>query len=390
MALKLLPILQVIVILGLPQIFAYPVYGTKRYGRGSSSNRPVSAGWPMPVNYQQLPRSQRYPVNYYEMYPYGQNYPDDYYYPQDSLSYPVYYPARTSKYEVYQAVLPYYYTETPVPRLRYGYYGYGGSKDPLVDLEEEVLEEEREEREEAQPVGHEMYYENQDQDSGKDDSFDDVNAAFLQNLIMTEMYKNAVNKQNQNLYKGYGPELDLSTEDSYGKWEDYPAEPHPKYYQEDEDVRELKQLSSARYQKEKPAKPSTEDRLNLFQPANDRKQNKKTMNKNDYYWNNSENKRGLAPKRSLAQKQVVAATTASTSAPSTTTAPVKVDTRGQKEEVLMRPATPVRHPFSDLNMLIEGERKRTPSVYDTIKHMLEMEKNLDKVSSLFFILNFFV
>lgn len=382
MALKLLPVLQVIVILGLPQAFAYPVYGTKRYGRGSSSNRPVSAGWPMPINYQALTRNQRYPVNYYEMYPYGQNYPDDYYYPQESLSYPLYYPARTSKYEVYQAVLPYYYTETPVPRLRYGIYGYGGSKEPLVDLEEEVLEEEREDRDEPQPIGHEMYYEN-DQESSRDDSLDDVNAAFLQNLIMSEMYKNAMNKQNLNYYKGYSPEVDLSTEDSYGKWEEYPTEPHPKYYQEDEDVKELKQLSKSRYEKEKEIlKPTNEDRITLFQQGKANPQNKK-MNKNNYYWNNSDNKRGYFQwPYSEAQKQPSSTTSATTQTPitTTTTPAVKVDTRGQKEEVLMRPATPVRHPFSDLNMLIEGERKRTPSVYETIKHMLDMEKNLDKVS----------
>lgn len=374
MALKLLPILQVIVILGLPRIFAYPIYGTKRYGRGNSANHPVSAGWPMPINYQQLARNQRYPINYYEMYPYGQNYPDDYYYPQESLSYPLYYPARTSKYEVYQAVLPYYYTETPtVPRLRYGIYGgngYGNSKEPLVDLEEEVMEEEREDRDEPQPIGHEMYYEN---DQEKDDNLDDVNAAFLQNLIMSEMYKNALTKQNY--YKGYSPDLDLSTEDSYGKWEEYPTEPHAKYYQEDENVKELKQLSKARFNNKDKETPSTEDRMSLFQQG--KQQNKKT-NKNDYYWNNADKRNFYwTNNKETNQKETTTTTQSPTVA---TTASVKVDTRGQKEEVLMRPATPVRHPFSDLNMLIDGERKRTPSVYETIKHMLDMEKNLDKVS----------
>ncbi|KAK9747183.1 hypothetical protein QE152_g5550 [Popillia japonica] len=170
MALQLLPILQVIIILCSPTVYSVPVYGTKRYGRSVIVPRPTWNTQP----YQQLIRTQRYPMSYYDMYPYSQSYLDDYYYPQEA--YPIYYPARTSKYEVYQAVMPYYYNDRPVVRPNY-YYGYADGVEPVVDLEEEILQEaEREEREDAQPIGQEMYYENE---SNTDDNLDDVNAAFL-------------------------------------------------------------------------------------------------------------------------------------------------------------------------------------------------------------------
>lgn len=354
---KLLPLIQVIFILWSYKASAYPVYGTKRYGRSSVG------GWGVPLSYQQL---LGYPVNYNDLYQYNQNYPDDYYYPQDSLSYPVYYPpARTSKYEVYQAVLPYYYSESSMPRPRYAYYGYGGNKDPLVDLEEEVLEEERVEREESQPIGQETYYEN---DSTSSEDVEDVNAAFLQNLIMSEMYKNALDKHRK-LYS--------DSDDSYGKWEEFPIEPKQDYYQEDDDVKELKQLTKAR-----PQKPTAEERLRSFQGKN---QNKKTSNKNKNMWNNWENKRALFQSNLGERKtllKIESTPLPTTLEPSTTTTP-KRDVRGQKEEVLMRPATPVRHPFSEFNLISDGQRKRTPSVYDTIKHLLDMERNLEKVGIIF-------
>lgn len=312
-------ILEVIVILFSP-CSCYPIYGTKRYG-GSSGQRVSS--WPP----YQMVRTQRYnPLNYYELYPYSQT--DDYY-PQESYPPAVYYP-RTSKYEVYQAVMPYYYG---LARPNYGYY-----EDPVVDLQEEMMQEvEREEREDAQPIGHELLYENEDQD----DNLDDVNAAFLQNLIMNEMYKDAISNNND--------------DDYYQKeWED----DNKKYYnQEDEDVKELKQL----------AKAKSSDDIHWLQRNNYKKQ----MREN----NNYEKKRS---KNNLTERKP---TQSSTEAPKTSISP-KRDTRGQKEEVLARPATPVRHPFSDsvLDMIKDEERKRTPSVYDTIKHMLDMEKDLENVS----------
>lgn len=356
-ALQLLPILQVIVILWPPTIHAVPVYGTKRYGRSAIMHRPVLNTQP----YQQLVRTQRYPMNYYDMYPYSQSYLDDYYHPQES--YPLYYPARTSKYEVYQAVMPYYYNDRPVMRPNY-YYGYADGAEPMANVEEEILQEsEREEREDAQPIGQEMYYEN---DSPRDDNLDDINAAFLQNLIMTQMYNDAMTDQQDD----YAHKED----DVYGKWEEYPSE-NKNYYQEDEDVRELKNLAS------KSDQLSVEDRRHWFDKGTHPSQPQRPGNHHNNNWEiKRSDAKNLKSNNIGDRKRITIPTTTESSL-------MRKETGGQKEEVLPRPATPARHPFSNqvLSMMTksEDERKKSPSVYDTIKHMLDMEKSLDNVRQYF-------
>lgn len=367
MALQILPILQVIVILCSQSANTYPVYGTKRYGRSTSMHRISSPNW---NPYQQMVRTQRYPLSYYELYPsYSQNYPDDYYYPQEN--YPVYYPARTSKYEVYQAVLPYYYGERPLSRTNYGYYGYGDNEP--TDFQDEIMQASaREEREESQPIGQEMLYEN-DNSNKNDNNLDDVNVAFLQNLIMSQIYKDAIDNQ-KDYYDPTSRTDYYPTDDVYGKWETEPVEPMQSYRQEDEDVRELKQLARS-----KDIKEDTENIENIHWF-----QNKKYKNQDKQ---NREAKRASIEINSLKQENLhTVSTTSTTAAPKTTDEP-KTQLNGQKEEVLVRPATPVRHPFSapvlDMMNKNEEDRKRTPSVYDTIKHMLDMEKNMEDVSRVY-------
>lgn len=360
MALQILPILPIFIILCSQYASTYPVYGTKRYGRSSMHRISSSPNW---KPYQQMVRTQRYPVSYYELYPsYSQNYPDDYYYPQES--YPLYYPAHTSKYEVYQAVLPYYYGERPISRTNYGYYGYGVNEP--TDFQDEIMQAAaREEREESQPIGQEMLYENEN--SNTNDNLDDVNAAFLQNLIMSQMYKDAIDNQKDyyepNTRSDYYP-----TDDVYGKWETEPVEPKQSYRQEDEDVRELKQLARSKDNKE-----DTES-IHWFQ-------NRKFKNQDNENW---EAKRASVEINSLKEQALHSVSTSSTTAAPKTTQQPKIQLSGQKEEVLARPATPVRHPFSapilDMMNKNKEDRKRTPSVYDTIKHMLDMEKNIENVS----------
>lgn len=360
MALQILPILQVIVILSFPALYAYPVYGTKRFGHTFKGNTGSNSDWyPYATHQQQFQqpmiRTQRYPMNYYEMYP-----EDRYYYPQE----PVYYP-RTSKYEVYQAVMPYYYADNRQlfrPDYEYGY-GYGDNAD-LSDIEEEIIQDaEREQRENAQPIGHETYYENDNSNEEGEDNIDKINAAFLQNLIMSQMY-------------------DDGKIDKYTNYES----------REDQDVRELKEL--AKPMKETPEHPTHEQRDNYFQ--------QKTQSKNKHLSNNWDEKRSVLaterypetrhmadkvfgkpsfiisdrkPKATTTTEKPKAASSASTALPKRNF--------GQKEEVLLRPATPVRRPFSQpimdmLNIKDDVERKRAPSVYDTIKHMLEVEAKLDE------------
>lgn len=349
MALQLLPILQVMVILCMQSSYTYPVYGTKRYGR--SSHR-ISA--PTYSPYQPMVRNQRYPINYYELYPYSQSYPEDYYYLQDS--YPMYYPARTSKYEVYQAVLPYYYGDRPVVRPGYGYY----DADPVTDLQEKMIQEvEREEREDSQPIGQEMLYENE----GIDDNLDDEKATFVEDLVMSQLYKNALNDPkayDSSYYTDYYPIND----GSLGKWADTPVEPQQSYSQEDEDVKELKQLA-------KPKSKQNQD-VHWFK-------SKKFRNQNSW-----EKKSYSDLEDQIAEIRLPEQVPTSIAPPTTTE--VKGQQSGQKEEMLARPATPVRRPYSTPMMQIvskaEDERKRSPSVYDTIKHMLDMEKNLENVSTI--------
>lgn len=413
MALQLLPILQLIVYLCSPATYAYPtIYGTKRYGR--SQPRIQSSSWTLPIQYQV--RTQRVPLTYYDLYPYSQSYPDDYYYPQDSYTYPIYYAApRTSKYEVYQAVLPYYYSDRPLTRPNYNYYNYGDvSNDPMVDLEEELLQEnEKEDKDNNQVIGRETYY-----DKEKDTDLDDVNAAFLQNLIMSQMYKDALD--NSRDYGKYPSDNYYGSDEAYGKWEEYPSESKHDYFQEDENVRELKQLANPHRQNShyedfresqlankelNDKRPTLEDRRSWFEKG-EIKGKKLSGKKIKNLWeNNWTEKRDVLdavlnnngdhgkPKPSIYAQTFLAFSDrkpkptpglSSTSVlPATTVAPMKSGKPGQKEEVMIRPATPVRHPFSNQVLDImnkEDDRKRTPSVYDTIKHMLDIEKSMEKVS----------
>ncbi|KAB0799293.1 hypothetical protein PPYR_07173 [Photinus pyralis] len=392
-ALRLLPALQIIFILCTPCL-SYPVFGTKRYNGRSAVLRRANNNysWGTSVQpYQQFLRAQRFPVNYYEMYPYGRDYQDDYYYPQETISYPLYIPPpRTSKYEVYQAVLPYYYGDRPLARQDYGYYGYEKSAEPIENLEDDIIQEaQREEREDAQPIGQEVLYENED----GEESLDDVNAAFLQNLIMSQMYKDASSKQ-KNYYDQYPSTDYYYDEDNYEKWDDTQVLPK-QTYQEDEDVRELKQLVKPQRQDVFGLQkgPSAEERLHLFRNENKNK-NPKGKFADKHGWDGKRSKSNAASMGSLRYTVndfprndlplVLKATSSPAVTPTslpkaTSTSPKRDSRKGQKEEVLMRPATPIKNPFSSkvLEMMKEPERKREPSVYDTIKHMLDVEKSLE-------------
>lgn len=380
------------------EISSYPVYGTKRYGRA-----PVHA-WASPVqvpSYYYLPRTH-YPVSYYDtMNPYVQEYADEYYLPQDS--YPMYYPAiaRNPKYDFYQAP-PYYYDERHLPRNNYGYYD---EMDPEEFQEELQQEEERVQREEALPVGQETWYENENNQN--EDSVDDVNAAFLQNLML---YNDAMANKH---YDYNNQQVDPYMQDLVGWNEELSNKKLPN---EDEDVKELKMLAGKpkkQKNKNKNRSNDAEQRMKMFEKG--KKVPKSTpLPNNSEAWINYGSKRNnmrntIDPIANLAYKKQelsqhgpilykdnsLAFTTrkqgaferklsSSTQSPLTTGSPEKDSRGGQKEVVLMRPATPVRRPFSEpvMELLAKQngpERKRTPNVYETIKHLLEMEKNLEKV-----------
>ncbi|XP_065159017.1 uncharacterized protein [Atheta coriaria] len=316
-AVKLLPLLQVLVILCSPS-HSYPTaYGAK-----------------------------------------SQTYPEEYYY--EPMSYPVYYP-RTSKYEVYQAVLPYYY-DRPLMRTGFGYYGYEDA-DPIVDIEEEMIHDaERKQREDAQPIGQETYFEDDANSSTDENYYNDVNAAFLNNLIMSQMYKDSLD----------------SDDDVYGKVDEYPPKSKSTYFDSgDEDELELKSLVE---NKQKQVKP--DDRWSWFQKGSNKKSNeffdsdfneKKRSVDGHLQWFTDRDDRKPTVKPTITPSTTTTVTNGFTS---------KKTQRGQKEVVLPRPAAPVKHLFAPVvNDVYKKDRPRQPSVYDTIKHMLDMEKSLEKADS---------
>lgn len=361
-ALQFLPLLQLIVIFQTSEILAYslPIYGTKRYGR--TNQRSSTTSYDPYSSYQVVPRYVD-PVSYYKN-PYTDTYHSNYYYPQDTYPMPYYYP------KVYRP-LPYYYQEhSSWPNQ--GYAAYYDYNDPTEDY---LQDTERDDRELTQPIGHESYYE----DIPEDSNMEDVNAAFLQNLILTQMYQDSVNnKLTPDNYDDY--------DETFAKLEELSKK--PTHAPEDETVRELKQLQKATREKENKKNKNN----NVHWAQANQGQESRQQRKNRQRKQKQETKRGALNTNELplpvqegsiySERKPVIKYTSSTVAPSTD-ASVK-DSRGQKEQFEVRPATPVRHAFSSpvLTMMSRSdqERKRAPSVYDTIKHLLDMEKSLENVS----------
>lgn len=321
-------------------------------------------------------------MSYYEaISPYLQEYSDEYYLPQE---YPMYYPqmkGMNPKYDFYQA-MPYYFEDRHMGRDGY----YMDQMDPEELQEQLQQEEDRLEREESLPVGQETWYQNDD--SNHEDSIDDINAAFLQNLML---YNDALSNKNEPYY----PQKDLYNEDLM---KTYTEEPNTNKNLEDLDVQELKML----------AKPGKKQRKNKNKNKNKKEKVQKEVPNDD--WLEYPPKRNQLP-NSLEplpnfqsstyypdsssfspRKQTLSKPFSSTPPPMSNHLPEKPNQRGQKEFVLIRPATPVRKPFTkpvmDLLNQKNGERKRDPNVYETIKHLLEMEKSLEKVRFLLEIYNF--
>ncbi|KDR19502.1 uncharacterized protein LOC110829889 [Zootermopsis nevadensis] len=383
------------------------------------------------------------------------------------------------KYPVYQSVVPYYYGDG-----RHGYYGYDEASDPVYDLQEEIQqEEEREEREEALPIGQETWFEGTaaSQRHPKGESMDDVNAAFLQNLIMSQMYNDAdgghVLRHPPYVGSVYPVADDESQDTSVydtGKSRSQISGDYQNSDEEleDEDVRELKSLVKKNQSGELsdhlskspiswypaiPTKFNNHDqpwythssvventqRPEYYEPIwfptdngpwfennwssgmpykrnpeplyqSIRSYNKKqesseygtwipkgTINFSDRKGNDiavsgtNVAKMYQEQRKSAAAQKVKAISPITTPIPTissltqtpaeatTTSAPDFDSRRGQKEVALLRPPTPVRHPFTahDMDKMLTRSlpsAHRTSSVYGTIKQLLNMEKELRK------------
>ncbi|XP_022904597.1 uncharacterized protein [Onthophagus taurus] len=312
-ALQALLLCQVIIALSSPTAWAVPIYGTKKYTRSSAGKSHDFELWS--PNFHQYRQSvqRHHPFYEYESNPYVPSYYDYYYRPRDlSL---MYYP-KTSKYEVYQAVVPYYYNTNSHGMYPNYLYDYSQTSDPILNAEDQ----------------DDTYYDNNE----SSDNMDAVNTAFLNNLIMTQIYNDAMDQKTsyhkpQNNY--YHDDHDV-----YGTWEEFPVST-PGYFPADEIEREMKGLGNYA---EPTQAVNKEDRLNFFN-------------------------KGSHPSKKMETKRVVA----------TTSKPILNNKKwsGQKEEVLHQPAIhrKFEYPTSNLN----NNNNNKQSVYDIIKHMLTMEKELD-------------
>ncbi|KAJ9578757.1 hypothetical protein L9F63_005015 [Diploptera punctata] len=473
---------------------AYPVFGTKRYGRSTTLPHRVSTwGIPAPIplqTYQQPQPHYGLAPAYYAAdpiinYPYTQDYPDgDYYYAQEPITYP-YYPATSGttngnlKYSVYQSVVPYYYGDGH-QRMGYGYYGYDEANDPVDDLQEEIQqEEEREEREEALPIGQETWFEGGSASQRQGDSMTDVNAAFLQNLIMSQLYNDA-NSGHVLRRPQYSPNTYSVVDDTRDNWGyengKMRAQNYGDYYKnseedlDDEEVRELKSLvkknrsgdyndHSTSYTGRNNWLPSKQDDQAWYAPSTlmdnthrpeyyepvwfptesgpwyenswgsgmSYKRNSDSSSHEPFYQSiksynkkqesseygpwipkgtiNFTDRKGVVTNTKQAGKQgsslkktkvssstvttqphlplttATASTTVMSPEATTTAAPDFDSRRGQKEVALLRPPSPVRHPFTaqaiTRSRAATGTR-HSSSVYDTIKQLLSMEQGLRK------------
>ncbi|XP_049834416.1 uncharacterized protein LOC126278381 isoform X1 [Schistocerca gregaria] len=361
-------------------LLAYPAFGIKRYGRSSG----VSAGAVAAPG----AAAGAWPRAYYGDYHYTQQ-------PQPPLAYA--YPP-----------LPYYYDQ-PRQHPGYGFYNYDDdvvASDPIEDIEamlwwqDEIQQEaEREQREEALPIGQEMWFEHS---SPRDDTAE-VNSQFLRNLILSQLYSDEQQRQRAaaaaSLYPhAQPPQLYLHPQvqqqvpygvpllpeheerllaDDAAAWE-YTSSarqlPYPYGTEEDaepaaydEDVVELKSLVKKARQHAASASLATQKRPEFASELGP--------------W--FEGGMRFSDRKAPAgdESQAAAATSTSTPAPdtttttSTTTARPAFDDkrRGMKEVAMPRPATPVRRPTGTRS----GSGSHT-SVYDTIRHLLSMEATLQE------------
>lgn len=264
-------ILQCLVVSALPhfiQAYAYPVFGTKRYGRSSPVHRSAYIPVPVPVTrhyseyqvpeyddgYMPTTQQEEYEYNPYEKYPF--------------VPYYGYYPSRA------------YYHDKGDRRNtdNYGYYEEQAPNDPIDDLQEEMLQDDR--GKDVYPYGQETWFEG---GTPRYENNAEANAAFLQNLIIAQMYQDAaasaaVNAGNPSRYAAAFPFIytPVVASDDYDdrNWlygvqtsgvED--KERAKQYFknEEDEEVKELQSLRKKNKNKNKDNKKKDGNKKNKSQ-----------------------------------------------------------------------------------------------------------------------------
>ncbi|XP_044732639.1 uncharacterized protein LOC123295373 [Chrysoperla carnea] len=449
---KLCMLCSVMIILPCGTTSYSAVFGTTRYGRSSipshrtaTSTQWIPASYGLPLANYKAPRvSSQIPANYpgfyYEPFynPYPQDYFDEYFYPQqDPLAYPLYYaPTRNSKYEPYQT-FPYFYDDRrmrqPIP---YELYNSDEDSYPMADIQDRMLQDDPKDFD-NDVLDQDDWYENDLREQQPDINNDNANSAFLHNLILSQMYNDALKKQNK--WKTNG--LDQVTTDAeenndyYDKSEDdtwpdneYQSTKNQNFDEKNEDALKTLENYQSKYsndikrlRKYGDEKPDKKQKSTLSMDPNDtnmwinwynkrnlntEKINKKQETPNHGLWSPIHKKLTFSDRKNIHSIQTVmpkevsttlnpitSTTITSTSVPITSShlklnAPNNKKT-GQKEFVLLRPATPVRHPFTEpiLELLAQQKNqndvKRSPSVYNTIKQLLNMEDNFKEDEAVF-------
>ncbi|KAL0267535.1 UNVERIFIED_CONTAM: hypothetical protein PYX00_009781 [Menopon gallinae] len=333
--------------------FTYPVLTSKRFGR--SGPVPQSAYMSMPMSMTQ--RFSAYqPPDYEDSYvPYSQ---------QEDYEYNIY-----GKYPM----MPMYF---PEKEESYGYVEEQPETDPIMDLQEEMMEEDREQ---SYPYGHEKWFEGSDGNS-------EANAAFMQNVM--QMYQDGGSPS------GYHPFVYAQSVENYPAEDEEVEEREWSYgvpvteVEDDESVKELESLrrpvtGKVVKSKEETRPLSKEEifrnlRLQKQMSRNSRKTpgeefrvNKKQLYDHEEHKPKKEGKSSFSDRKGKA----LLTTTAIPSTPRPTTTTERSSKNGQKEYVLPRPANPVRRPYDNE---LSRRSVEQASVYDTIKKLLAMEEGLRK------------
>lgn len=384
--------------------FSYPVFGTKRY------HRAINAKGMMPV----------YNTPYYDEPIPAQAYPR---YPSDSINNYYYLPRRESQYyglPTYRGEYKptqYYYAHSP----SYSYYDDRSEQaNPLDDLHEEMLQEDQRERQRDYSIGQETWYENP---AAKQDRLTNV---FLKNLIAynnKQLGREADQSGEFEDYDGDGNDAEYYEQGSNNnlnvrKYNNHQQPQYQNEYKEheDKDVMDLNSLAEKSYHKE----PMSQSNYPDYQQDLSNTYEEEPEYEDDAWINWSSKRSGNVADKTIGlatfsdrkpsteqhlHKPIVSVPTAKQSTskpaidtitksaqPSVHTNGVKVLGNGQKEIVLPRPATPVRNPFADplMDMLthnsiqdkrqVNGKSKSSTTVYDTIRQLVAMEHDLDKVS----------
>lgn len=266
-------ILKCFIVLLIPEFiysYTYPVFGTKRYGRSG----PVRSAYipvPIPVARRyteyQVPEyedtyvapavQEEYEYNGYDKYPFVPYYG---YYPRD-----------------------YYYEKNDQRNTdNYGYFEDQAPNDPIDDLQEEMMQDDRG-KDDAYPYGQETWFEG---GNPRYENNAEANAAFLQNLIIAQMYQDAaasaaVNAGNPSRYAAafpfvYTPVVPNEDYDDRNWLYGVPTtgveeQERAKQYFKNEEDEEVKELQSLR---EKPKQKQNK------QKDGSKKKNKNGKNKN--------------------------------------------------------------------------------------------------------------